>query len=86
VHIFFGDKDDVGKADSLFSACRSTAKWNENVSYHGLTGATHGYDEPDSYSFGCCNPRVTVQVEPSSEAVATTRTVIEKAIQGRWAK
>ena len=84
VHIFFGDKDDVGNADKYLTACRGTARQNENVSYHHLPGATHGYDEPHSYTFGCCKPRITVQVQPNSEAVAATREVIEKAIKGRW--
>jgi dienelactone hydrolase len=84
VHIFFGDKDDVARADSLWGACRSTAKWNDNVTYHALSGATHGYDDDFGYSFSCCRPPVKVSVVPNEDAVKATRTAIAQAIRSRW--
>ena len=84
MHIFFGDEDDVARADRLWDACRSTARWNDNVSYHNLQGATHGYDDPYGGAFSCCNPPVYVQVVRDDEAVAVTRNVIVKAMQNRW--
>ncbi len=84
VHIFFGDKDDAAMADDLWQACRSTAQWNDNVFYHSLKDATHGYDDERGAAFTCCSPPTRVRVEPNEDAVAATRSVIEKAIQARW--
>lgn len=84
VHIFFGDKDDVALVDDLWQACRSTAYWNDNVFYHSLKDATHGYDDERGASFTCCSPPTKVRVELNEDAVAATKSVIEKAIQARW--
>ena len=84
VHIFFGDKDDVGHVDGLLGACYSTARWNDSVFYHELKGATHGYDDDRGAAFTCCNPVTKVRVEPNPEAVEFTKSVIEKAIRARW--
>ncbi|HJO74645.1 MAG: hypothetical protein QGI42_02275 [Rhodospirillales bacterium] len=84
VHIFFGDKDDVGLVDGLLDACYSTARWNDSVFYHELKDTTHGYDYERGSAFTCCNPVTKVRVERNEDAVAYTKSVIEKAIRARW--
>ena len=84
VHIFFGEKDDVARADSLLGACRSAAAWNDNVFYHELKSATHAYDSGVPYTFTCCSPVTTVRVEPNPDAVVLTKSIIGKALRGRW--
>ena len=84
IHIFFGDKDDVAAVDGLFGACRSLGRSEDNVTYHEIKGATHGYDDSIGQYFYCCNPSTRVHVSPNPEAVAITRDVIRAAIKGRW--
>lgn len=84
IDIFFGDKDDVGSVEGLLGACRSLGRSQDNVTYHEIPGATHGYDDIYGYSFGCCNPYIRVRVSPNPEAVAYTRKVILGAVNGRW--
>lgn len=84
IHIFFGDDDDVGNVEGLLRACRSLGKWQDNVTYHQIKGATHGYDDIYGYTFSCCRPRLEVLVRPNKEAVEITRGVIEKALSTRW--
>ncbi len=84
VHIFFGDKDDVARVDGLWDACRSTAQWYDNVFYHDMKGATHGYDFGRSFGFICCSPTTIVRVESNEDAVALTKSIIEKAMRARW--
>lgn len=83
VHIFFGDQDDVSRYDRISPACRSLAKWRDNVEFHELSGATHGYDDIYSYSFNCCKGQ-PVRVEPNTEAVNRTKAIIKKAIKAGW--
>lgn len=84
IHIFFGDKDIIGSAEGLFEACQDLARWRDNVTYHGIKGATHGYDDTMGQWFRCCRPSIKVQVTPNPEAVAITRKVIWAAIKDRW--
>lgn len=84
VHIFFGDQDDVDRYENVVYACSSLAKSRDNVEFHTLKGATHGYDDISSYTFKCCRGGQTVHVEPNPEAVQKTRAIIEKAIKTGW--
>ncbi len=84
IFIFFGDEDDIGPADGLFEACRDLANREDNVTYHELKGATHGYDDTMGQFFWCCRPPLKVRVSPNPEAVAITRDIILKAIKDRW--
>lgn len=83
VHIFFGDLDDVSRYERVGPACRGLAKWYENVEFHELKGATHGYDDMYSYTTECCGGR-PVRVEPNPEAVERTKAIIKKAIEAAW--
>jgi len=83
VHIFFGDRDDVDKYDRISPSCLSLAKWYDNVEFHELSGATHGYDDIHSYTFQCCKGQ-SVHVKPNPEAVEKTKAIIEKVIKAGW--
>lgn len=83
VHIFFGDRDDVNTYDGYADACRNLAKRRDNMEFHWLKGATHGYDDIYSYDFVCCGGG-HVRVEPNPGAVERTKTIIEKAIKAGW--
>lgn len=83
VHIFFGDQDDVNRYERVMFACRSLAKWRDNVEFHELKGATHAYDDIYVFTFKCCRGE-TVRVEPNPGAVEMTKIIIEKAIKAGW--
>lgn len=83
VHIFFGDQDEVDRYERVGSACKSLEKWRDNVEFHELSGATHGYDDIHAYTFTCCKGQ-TVRVEPNPGAVEKTKAIIEKVIKAGW--
>ena len=83
MHIFFGDRDDVNTYDGYGDACRVMARGSDNMEFHLLKGATHGYDHPRSGAFTCCGGG-TVRVEYNPEAVAETKAIIEKAVKAGW--
>lgn len=84
VHIFYGDSDDVEKYTGYRSACRSLARSRDNIEFHLLKGAEHGYDDDVfPFTFYITNGQ-PCEVKYSAEAVEKTKSVIEKTIKAAW--
>lgn len=86
VHFFFGDKDDVCKAEHNDSACMRIAEHRDEVFFHRIENATHAFDDTMGNRFTCCSPPVVVKIVPNPEAVDVAREIIEQAIGRRWKK
>ena len=80
--IFYGDLDDWGDYRGIRSSCESTANWHDNVTFHLLKGAEHGYDG-DSYDEHRINGRTFISL-PNKDAVNITKKVILKSLKEKW--
>ena len=78
VHIFYGALDESGIRNGYMNACRTTAEFETNVSYHEIPGAYHAYDfrYPTQYSAGGPTSRIV----PNSDAVKETERIIDAAL------
>lgn len=87
VHIFYGELDDWGTYKGIRSSCKSTASFDDKVSFYLLKNAHHGYDEIGYYSrkqkWTCCGGK-TFTNEANPEALEETKRIILKAIKSKW--
>lgn len=77
VHIFYGALDESGIHNGFLDACRTTAKFETNVSYHEVSGAHHAYDSQYPQQFGTVR---TFRIVPNSDAVRETERIIDAAL------
>lgn len=85
VHIFYGTADESGKGPGgFFQACLDESRDMENVEFHEMPGAHHGYDDVHSYTFTLPVTNDLVHVTPNPQAVEKTKQIIWKAMKKAW--
>ena len=85
VHIFYGTADQAGKPPfGFFQACLEKSREMENVAFHAMPGAHHGFDDEYAYTFTTPESKTIIQAKPNPAAVKKTKEIILKAIKEGW--
>ena len=85
IHIFYGELDQSGKGPGgFFYACQGTAYYYDNVEFHELKGAHHGFDDRVAGSANIPGTSITFTMEPNPEALEETRAIIWRVLKEGW--